>query len=50
MHVETVTKIAARLRVILSSSCKKAVDTSCSDINDVSAANDNSRKNSKAMT
>ena len=50
MAVLTVTMAAAFLRLMCISSWKKAVDTSCSDMSDVSAANDSSTKNSSEMT
>ena len=49
MQVETVTMSAAFLRVMPSSYWKNAVETSCSDISDVSAASDSSRKKSREM-
>ena len=49
MAVATVTMSAAFLREMSSSSWKKAVDTSCSDISDVRAARDNSTKKSSEM-
>ena len=49
IQVEMVTISAAFLRVTTNSSCKNAVETSCSEISDVSAANDSSRKKSREM-
>ena len=48
--VAMVTMSAAFFRVIINSSWKNAVDTSCSDISEVRAANDSSTKNSSEMT
>ena len=49
MLARMVTHVAARLRVMCISSWKKAVDTSCSDISDVSAASDSKMKKSSEM-